>query len=224
MATKFFVKVFAQSKSRLIGLQKFELDLFQPTSKMTDNEFTIEGLLTLEQVGVIVENGYKVLVEETSSKRTRSTKETIEFSNWIQDTQTRQAKGLEAGAQGGYLSERGIETALQHLVRKYQPITELVTLPERTHESRISHAVKIGSGKGTRSGVLFIGGVHARELINPDLLITFGLNLCQAYTNGTGLNFGPKSYDSAIIKNMVETLDVFIFPLVNLTLDRGFVS
>jgi murein tripeptide amidase MpaA len=215
LATKFFVKIIAPSKSDLIGLQKFELDLFQPTSKMTDNEFTIEGLLTLEQVGMVVENGYKVLVEEVSSKRTRSTKEKIEFSSWIQDTETRQARGIEAAAHGGYLSERGVETALQHLVRKYKPITELVTLPERTHENRVTHAVRIASGKGTRPGVLFIGGIHARELINPDLLITFGLNLCQAYTNGTGLNFGPKSYDSATIKNILDTLDVFIFPLVN---------
>ena len=64
MVTKFFVKIIAPSKLALINLQKFELDLFQPTSKMTGNEFTIEGLLTLEEVGKAVENGYKVLVEE----------------------------------------------------------------------------------------------------------------------------------------------------------------
>jgi murein tripeptide amidase MpaA len=215
LTTKFFVKIIAPNKFALMGLQKLELDLFQPTSKMTDNEFTIEGLLTLEQVGMVVENGYKVLVEEESSKRTRSTKETVGFDSWIQDTEARQARDVEAPAQGGYLSERGVETALRHLATKYKSITELVTLPERTHEHRISHAVRIASGKGTRPGVLFIGGVHARELINPDLLITFGLNLCQAYTNGTGLNFGPKSYDSATIKNIVDTMDVFIFPLVN---------
>src|SRR6476659_669164 len=215
MATKYFVKIIAPSKLALIGLQKFEFDLFQPTSKMKDNEFTIEGLLTLEQVGILVENGYKVLVEEASSKRTRSTTETVGFDSWIQDTEARQAKDREAAAQGGYLSSRGVETALRHLVTKYKSITELVTLPERSHEHRVSHAVRIASGKGTRPGVIFIGGVHARELINPDLLVTFGLNLSQAYTNGTGLNFGPKSYDSATIKNIVDTLDVFLFPLVN---------
>jgi carboxypeptidase T len=215
MGTKFFVKIIAPSKLALIGLQKFELDLFQPTSKMRDNEFTIEGLLTLEEVGKVVENGYKVLVEEVSSKRTRSATETIGFENWIQDTEARQTRDREAGAQGGYLSEKGVETGLQHLVKKYNSISELITLPERTHEQRVSHAVRIASGKGTRPGVLFIGGVHARELINPDLLITFALNLCQAYVNGTGLNFGPKLYDSSTIKGIVDTLDVFIFPLVN---------
>jgi len=215
MVTKFFVKIIAPSKLALIGLQKFELDLFQPTSKMTDNEFTIEGLLTLEDVGKVVENGYKVLVEEVSTKRTRSTREMIGFDSWIQDTEARQTREREAAAQGGYLSERGVETALQHLVRKYKSISELITLPERTHEQRVSHAVRIANGKGTRPGVLFIGGVHARELINSDLLITFGLNLCQAYVNGTGLNFGPKSYDSSTIKNIVDTMDVFIFPCVN---------
>jgi murein tripeptide amidase MpaA len=47
------------------------------------------------------------------------------------------------------------------------------------------------------------------------MLATFGLSLCQVYKNGTGLTFGSKSYDPSTIKNIVETLDVFIFPLVN---------
>ena len=195
-------------------MQKFELDLFQPTSKMTGNEFTIEGLLTLEEVGKAVENGYKVLVEELSSKRARAGTETVGFDDWVQATEARLTQDTrEPARRTGYLSARGIESALQHLVKNYKSMSELIILPERSHERRLSRAVKISKGKGSRKSVLFIGGVHARELINPDMLVTFGLSLCQAYKNGTGLTFGSKSYDSATIKNIVETLDVFIFPV-----------
>lgn len=141
LATKFFVKIIASSKLALIGLQKFELDLFQPTSKMTDNEFTIEGLLTLEQVGMVVENGYKVLVQEVSSKRTRSTKEMVAFDSWIHDTEARQARGIEAAAHGGYLSERGVETALQHLVRKYKSLHDIVDDLDKDNVREILHDV-----------------------------------------------------------------------------------
>jgi len=66
-----------------------------------------------------------------------------------------------------------------------------------------------------RHGILFIGGVHAREIVNPDLLVSFALKLCQAYTAGSGLAFGGKSYDSSTIKLIVDSLDTFVFPLVN---------
>ena len=113
MATKFFVKIIASSKLALIGLQKFELDLFQPTSKMTDNE----------------------------SKRTRSTKEMVAFDSWIHDTEARQARGIEAAAHGGYLSERGVETALQHLVRKYKSLHDIVDDLDKDNVREILHDV-----------------------------------------------------------------------------------
>jgi murein tripeptide amidase MpaA len=74
---------------------------------------------------------------------------------------------------------------------------------------------KSTGGSGHRHGVLFIGGVHARELVNPDTLLSWALGLCQAYTNGTGLTFGPKSYSSGIVKLLVEGLDILVLPCVN---------
>jgi hypothetical protein len=84
MANRFFVKVFAPSRRSLGQLQKFDLDLFQPTARVNERqEFTIEGLLTLEQIGQLVESGYRVLVEEEASKRSRAAQETVEFETWI---------------------------------------------------------------------------------------------------------------------------------------------
>ena len=115
-----------------------------------------------------------------------------------------------------YLSATAIEDCIQWLAVAYPAITNLIVLPEQSVEGRTIRALKIASGEGcNRRGVLFIGGTHARELINPDLLVALALKLCQAYTNNTGLTFGGKSYTSASIKLIVESLDIFILPLLN---------
>jgi carboxypeptidase T len=116
----------------------------------------------------------------------------------------------------GYLTSTGIESCLQYLASTYPSICQLIVLPEASREGRTSRAIKIASAEGPdRRGVLLIGGVHARELVNPDALVSLGLRLCQAYTAGTGLTFGGKSYTSGVVKLMVDAIDLFIFPLVN---------
>lgn len=125
----------------------------------------------------------------------------------------------------GYLNAFGIEAGLLYLASKYPSICQLIVLPEQSHEGRTIRAVKIAGGTAAdRPGVLFIGGVHAREIVNPDLLLSFAQNLCQAYTPsssgpvyfpGTGLVFGGKSYSASTVQVVVNSLDIFIFPLVN---------
>jgi carboxypeptidase T len=116
----------------------------------------------------------------------------------------------------GYLPADGIDGVVLHLAATYSGLTELITLPERSVEDHTIHGIKIANGAGaTRRGVLLIGGVHARELVNPDLLVTFATRLLQAYTAATGLTFGSVSYSKALVKLIVDTMDLFLVPLVN---------
>jgi carboxypeptidase T len=115
----------------------------------------------------------------------------------------------------GYLTAAGIEACVQYLANTYPSFCQAIPLPETSVEGRTSRVLKIASGGGERRGVLFLGGVHAREVVNPDLLVSFALDLCQAYAEGTGLTFGPTSYNPTTVKLIVEGLDVFVFPLVN---------
>jgi murein tripeptide amidase MpaA len=116
----------------------------------------------------------------------------------------------------GYLTAVGIEAALGSLANQYPALVTLISLPERSVQGRTCHAVKIAHGSSaTRRGVLFIGGLHARELVNPDLLISLSFDICDAYTNNTGLTYGGKTYDAATVQLIVNVLDLFIFPLVN---------
>lgn len=115
----------------------------------------------------------------------------------------------------GYLTSTAVEQAVQWLSTTYPSIATIHLLPEPSHEGRTIRAVKIASGGGSRNGILFLGGVHARELVNPDLLVAFAADLCAAYTGGTGLTYGGKTFDAPTVKLAVEALDIWIFPLVN---------
>ena len=116
----------------------------------------------------------------------------------------------------GYLTASGIETCLQFLSSTYPSICQLIVMPESSVEGRTIRAVKLAKGTGpNRRGVLLIGGVHARELVNPDMLATLALKLCQAYTTNTGLTFGGKTYVASTIKVLINSMDIFILPLVN---------
>jgi len=84
MADRFFVKVFASGKRQLLQLQKFDFDLFQPTARIREGEAVIEGLLTMEQVERLVKSGYRVLVEEDSSRRSRA-RDVVELEQWLQE-------------------------------------------------------------------------------------------------------------------------------------------
>lgn len=116
----------------------------------------------------------------------------------------------------GYLTITGIRSAMQHVATTYPDLAEMVELPERSHENRRIYAIKVAKGTGgDRRGVLFLGGVHARELINPDLLVSLALRLCEAYTSGSALVFGGKTFQASTVKLIVEGLDVWMIPLVN---------
>ena len=115
-----------------------------------------------------------------------------------------------------YLTAAGIEACMQWLANTYPQICQLLPVPETSIEGRPIHLVKIArGGAANRRGVLFTGGVHAREVVPPDALVSFALKLCSAYTNGTDLSFGPKVYSNLDVQLVVDVLDTFILPLVN---------
>jgi carboxypeptidase T len=116
----------------------------------------------------------------------------------------------------GYLSTNAIDQTLQYLANTYPTICQLIKLPEGSIEGRTIHVVKIGKGASKeRRGILLIGGVHARELVNPDMLIYFAYKICYAYTHNQAITLGGKTFEAQQIQSIVDKEDVFILPLVN---------
>ena len=133
MTTRFFVQIIAKNKQQLMDLQKFELDLFQSTGKsIEDKKFSIDGLITLEDVNKLVQNGYKVMVKKESMKRTPAIDETITFEEWSEvvkkeekeekEEGLREAKPEKAPTFKGYLTSKGIHSVLQYLAKTYPSI------------------------------------------------------------------------------------------------------
>jgi carboxypeptidase T len=116
----------------------------------------------------------------------------------------------------GYLTASAIEAGLVHLAGTYPTLCELMLLPEASIEGRRIRAVKIGDRtRSARPGILVIAGAHAREVVNPDMLLMLGLQLCKAVTDKAGLTFGGKNYGADQLRTLIERTDLYFVPLVN---------
>jgi hypothetical protein len=167
MTNKYFVEIIAPDQKKLIDLQKLELDLFQPSVKTNKEkkEFSIEGLITLDDVTQLTQGGYKVLVKKEAPKKTPAVNEMVSFQSWkttaersLRSTSieeedkekeretTRESSSLMLSFPG-YLTAEGIEATLQYMSTLYPDLTELIPLPEKTHEGRVCRAIKIGKKK-----------------------------------------------------------------------------
>jgi hypothetical protein len=85
---RYFVTVIATGREALLALRQLELDLFKPTARPArpsdpgapgapgpygapDEEYLIDGLLTLAEVGRLASAGYRVLVQEDAMQKAR---------------------------------------------------------------------------------------------------------------------------------------------------------
>lgn len=113
------------------------------------------------------------------------------------------------------MPEWGINNLIDGLKNVYPDFTQIINL-EASREGRPIRAVKLGKGSSpTRRGVLFVGGIHARELLNPDALIYFAFNLAYAYEQKKAFVLGNQSYHADTVKLIIENIDIFILPLAN---------
>ena len=115
-----------------------------------------------------------------------------------------------------YLNVIELESALQNLAAAYPRTTELITAPYLTHEGRETHILRVGNESGAPvDGVLFLGGVHAREWVPPDALVSLAADLLEAYQSGTGLVYGNKTFVTNDVRRILETLNLFFYACVN---------
>ena len=88
---RYFVTVYARTADDLRRLQQHGLDLFGQTAKKARSRvpypFSIEGLLTTEQVETLVKDGYRVTLEEPAEARSHAAADTVEFSAWLERMQ-----------------------------------------------------------------------------------------------------------------------------------------
>lgn len=116
-----------------------------------------------------------------------------------------------------YLNVAEVESALQLAAAgPNSGFTQLITLPHRTWEGRLTRAIRISANlSASRPGVYLIGGVHAREWGSPDILVSFTERLLEAYRTGAGIELPGRSFAAADVQRIVTGLDIVVFPQVN---------
>jgi murein tripeptide amidase MpaA len=121
-----------------------------------------------------------------------------------------------------YKSVAQLDAALATLVATRPDLCSRMRLIDSI-EGRPIHALRLRAGGGAnRRGILIVGGMHARELMNPDAIIELAYELVQAYACQTGLTYRgtdpthPGAEWSAFdVRVMMETLDIWMLPCAN---------
>ncbi len=138
------------------------------------------------------------------------------------EMRTAAARRAEVGTRAvdstvGYLTVSEVEDALAALAGPpNHGWIERFALPHTTWEGRTCTALRIGRGSGgSRPGIYFLGGVHAREWGSPDILVNFARQLVAAYAIGTGIDIGKKAFTREQIRSIVDGKDLFLFPQAN---------
>ena len=188
------------------GIQVFDHGIrFVP-----DTGYSVGAFAVPDQIRKLQQNGYVVVQHEDADEAGKLRQLEVGRGN-------RYTQSTTAAAATTYLNVEEVESAILNAARaRYSGIAELITLPEKTCQGRQCHALKIGNGSGAnRTGVYFLGGVHAREWGSCDILINFIERIEQAYLDNTPLTFGGKTFSAAEIRTIVDTLDIVIFPQAN---------
>src|SRR6201999_116863 len=108
-----------------------------------------------------------------------------------------------------------IESALENLAAAYPETTELIAVPNLTHEGRQTHVLRVGATNSGHDGVLILGGVHAREWVPPDALISLAADLLEAFDRRTGLAYGDKGFTASEIRQVMQSLNILVYPCAN---------
>jgi hypothetical protein len=115
-----------------------------------------------------------------------------------------------------YRTVAQIDSATDILSKFFPAILTRVQLPEPSVEGRPVFALRMRAGGGAaRRAVLIVGGTHARELMNPDAIVEFTIDLLLSYLNGTDIRYGGKTFAADDVKLILEAMDIWLLPCVN---------
>lgn len=115
-----------------------------------------------------------------------------------------------------YRTVSQIDSATDILSLFFPQFFTRVRLPETSVEGRAVYALRIrAGGGGDRRAVLIAGGTHARELMNPDAIIEFAIDLLLSYLNDTNITYGGKTFTADEVKLILEAMDIWLLPCVN---------
>lgn len=212
--SNYHVKITGNDYAAMADLvSRHKITVARHTVEKVADGYRVDAHASDEQIREIEAAGYKVERREDVEAEGKTRRQETRRSEGA--AVTREALSVATGT--GYLDVEQVEAALAaEAAAPSDTFTTLIKLPEETWEKRTCHALKVAKGSGPgRTGIYFLGGVHAREWGSPDILINFLQLLINAYQTSTDIAIGSKTFTAAQIKSVVETKDVYVFPQAN---------
>ncbi|HKO45591.1 MAG TPA: M14 family zinc carboxypeptidase [Pyrinomonadaceae bacterium] len=115
-----------------------------------------------------------------------------------------------------YRTVAQLDMVMNTLGTDFPELCTRVEMPNRSVQGRPIHALRFHAGTATgRRGVLIVGGVHGRELMNPDAIVDLMIELILAYTANQDITLGGKTWRARELKIMMNTLDIWLLPCAN---------
>jgi Zinc carboxypeptidase len=125
-----------------------------------------------------------------------------------------------------YKKSAEIDGALQNLALTYSSTCGTFTLNHQAWGGAKVRAVRIQAGTTSLTPVLFTGGMHARELVPPDALLSFCDKLLSADRAGTPITYPDFTDDggavykgytvsNAAVSKILNSFSLFVVPCVN---------
>lgn len=211
----FSTLIITNSLEKLRTLNQFDLDLNRHSAAVqNDQHFSIQGILSEDQINRIRQAGYFVEVKEDLTKqaadRLQEVSPTNRFAAPANATEAKERTIL------GYLTVEEIDSFITGLQQQYPETVTLIDLPHPTWEGRKCRALRLRTTvQADRTGVLILGNVHAREWGGSDICIHFLTQILRAYHDKTPVTYGGKKYEHEQIRTLMDRLDIYVFPEVN---------
>ena len=226
--TKFLVKIICKSYEKLLDLDNFNLDLNKHTARKEEaNKFVVSGILTDDEIQKLKSNDYEIEILSDLTQIGKERSREVSKENRFTETKRVQRDLSERAETEKYMNADEIESYLINLNKLHPDITTLIELPHRSVEGRKSHALHLHVNKDNNNainnssnndnsiGVLITGSMHAREWGGSDICINFLLNTISAYVHNTSITYGNKKFSANEVKDMLQKIELFIFPDVN---------
>jgi carboxypeptidase T len=209
------VLIKVESLEELRKLDTFDLDIKRRAARQeSEKEYSIPGILTKPDIDKLASAGYVINIVRDLTPISLERQSQVSRINRFADLETDAID--DSLTIQGYLTNEEIDSAISVFASSNSGIVTRIELPFLTWEGRRSFAVRLHAGTNTlRTGVLFTGGMHAREWGGADICIAFMLLMVNSYKNNLSMQFGGKVYSAIQVKQMMEELDIFIFPNIN---------
>jgi carboxypeptidase T len=224
--TNYFVEIATDTEGKFEALLKHPWDFhhYSPNHSPA-SRFAVNLVLTETEIEQARKDGYDVqIIHDHDEYNEKLFKEVSQGK--IQAMIDEQGDKFNPETVNNYWEVHEIERFMRNMAEDslYKDIVTIHQFPLPTSgpdRERITYKyVKLGlSSSRPKPAIVFVGGMHAREWIPPEVCVQFIYRLATCYKKKTGVNLpgpgGGYTLTKDLLERIVRTLDIYVIPNAN---------